>query len=285
MAIKFSCSACGKRLSVQDENAGRRSKCPVCGHEIQVPLLTGLEPHIPSEPIPPSLPPAGMQFTDDGEPADAERGRPFWKDPIVVIGAAVPTLVLSVFFTYLAWPHIRAIRGGAAVRNVAGREAPSQQAAPTEPLPAKPRLLAAKVEQPKAPAPPPKKDTIDKAPSEDPHSSLLLGDEAPVPKAAESSRLATGQEAIAYTNQKDSEDCVAIYVPSLDAEGAYAAVLRPDFDPHKFPQLKAGDRLIIIEDTGDESRSTRQVRVKVENGQLAGRVGDMARKDVRPKPR
>src|SRR5262245_28219071 len=37
MAIRFSCVACGKRLAVKDENAGRRSRCPRCGGEIIVP--------------------------------------------------------------------------------------------------------------------------------------------------------------------------------------------------------------------------------------------------------
>ncbi len=37
MAIRFSCSECGKRLAVKDENAGRRSKCPGCGGALTVP--------------------------------------------------------------------------------------------------------------------------------------------------------------------------------------------------------------------------------------------------------
>jgi hypothetical protein len=31
--------------------------------------------------------------------------RPFWKDPIVVVGAAVPTAILAVFFVYLYFEH------------------------------------------------------------------------------------------------------------------------------------------------------------------------------------
>jgi hypothetical protein len=57
-------------------------------------------PSAPPLPIPPLAPAPAIHV----EPDSQER-RPFWKDPIVVVGAAVPTLVLAVFFGYLAWPH------------------------------------------------------------------------------------------------------------------------------------------------------------------------------------
>lgn len=38
MPIRFSCSACGKKLKVKDEFARRRSKCPECGWTIIVPF-------------------------------------------------------------------------------------------------------------------------------------------------------------------------------------------------------------------------------------------------------
>ena len=36
MAIKVAC-ACGKKLSVKDEHAGRRVKCPSCKKPLQIP--------------------------------------------------------------------------------------------------------------------------------------------------------------------------------------------------------------------------------------------------------
>ena len=52
MAIRFSCSSCGKKLAVKIENAGRRSKCPSCGWGLTVPLET-------------------LQDENDGDPAEA----------------------------------------------------------------------------------------------------------------------------------------------------------------------------------------------------------------------
>jgi len=50
MAIEFSC-ACGKKLSVPDDAAGRRAKCPSCGTVVNVPGT------------PPPPPPAGAPTT------------------------------------------------------------------------------------------------------------------------------------------------------------------------------------------------------------------------------
>jgi DNA-directed RNA polymerase subunit RPC12/RpoP len=38
MAIRFVCARCGKRLEVKDQFGGRRSTCPACGSEIEVPF-------------------------------------------------------------------------------------------------------------------------------------------------------------------------------------------------------------------------------------------------------
>jgi predicted RNA-binding Zn-ribbon protein involved in translation (DUF1610 family) len=54
MAIKFSCGSCGKAFSARDEHAGRKSKCPVCGNEIEVPALAILSPAVPPPLISPS---------------------------------------------------------------------------------------------------------------------------------------------------------------------------------------------------------------------------------------
>lgn len=39
MAIKATCSKCGRELNVKDELAGKKGKCPDCGEVIQVPTL------------------------------------------------------------------------------------------------------------------------------------------------------------------------------------------------------------------------------------------------------
>ena len=37
--IALSCSSCGQRLSIKEEMAGRKGKCPKCGKPVQVPSL------------------------------------------------------------------------------------------------------------------------------------------------------------------------------------------------------------------------------------------------------
>ncbi len=93
MAIKFACPHCGKRFTAKEENAGKRAKCSACGEVTRIPSQSTSEAdHSPTPPpVPPPIP-----------PADGEKRRPFWKDPVVVIGTAVPTLILAVFFTSLA---------------------------------------------------------------------------------------------------------------------------------------------------------------------------------------
>ena len=61
-------------------------------HEVVEPSLATLQTH--------------QDELERQEPTEVSRR--FWKDPVVVIGAAVPTLILAVFFSYLAWPHMRA---------------------------------------------------------------------------------------------------------------------------------------------------------------------------------
>jgi hypothetical protein len=115
MAINFSCASCGKRLKAPDQLAGRRSKCTRCGVNIEVPVETAWE--VDDSPEPPSVPSALLRVVADqelgadelfrGKPLKALKGdktRPFWKDPIMVIGTAVPATILLAFFLYLAWP-------------------------------------------------------------------------------------------------------------------------------------------------------------------------------------
>jgi flagellar basal body-associated protein FliL len=113
MAIKFACKNCGKRFSAQEEHAGRKSKCPVCGHGIEVPWpatpISGAPPPL----VPPVIP---LQATD---PAP---GRPLRKIPVIVIVAAVLALILAVPFAYLAWPHSRSDRSETSTKETSAKK-------------------------------------------------------------------------------------------------------------------------------------------------------------------
>ena len=117
MAIRFACGSCGKRLAAKDEHAGRRTTCSACGWGTVIPFQSTREADDSPEPppVPPGLTRLRTDEDDDepepcraAKPADAERRRPLWKDPVVVIGTAVPMSILLVFFTYLALPRIQA---------------------------------------------------------------------------------------------------------------------------------------------------------------------------------
>jgi hypothetical protein len=109
MSIDFSC-VCGKRYRAEDRHAGKRWICPACNRELFVP--GGAQPPpLPSpvevaassvERAKPARPPEDQQSYELGSQPSREQSRPFWKDPVVVVGAAVPTLILVCFFTYLA---------------------------------------------------------------------------------------------------------------------------------------------------------------------------------------
>ena len=92
MAISFVCK-CGANIKTKDEHAGRASFCPACNAPVLVPdddkpavdwaaLVNKPELEIIVEP--PPLP-----------------RRPFWKDPIVVVGTTIPSVILLGFFGYL----------------------------------------------------------------------------------------------------------------------------------------------------------------------------------------
>jgi hypothetical protein len=88
MPITFSCS-CGKRLSVKDEFAGRRVKCPACGGVCTAPAAEPAFEVIEEVEAPPPVPapraaravatgakPVARTRTDDFEPADDEDEKP-----------------------------------------------------------------------------------------------------------------------------------------------------------------------------------------------------------------
>jgi len=91
---------CGKKFEAKDEYEGRRAICPSCRREFvfQREGIPVFEEVIEPSPIPPD------RADDDAEPEQpqaAGASRPFWKDPIIVIGAAVPSVILAMFFAYL----------------------------------------------------------------------------------------------------------------------------------------------------------------------------------------
>ena len=49
MAIESICAGCGQRLSVADENAGKRARCPACGHIYTIPPASSIGAAPPAE--------------------------------------------------------------------------------------------------------------------------------------------------------------------------------------------------------------------------------------------
>ena len=125
MAIKFACSSCGKRLTAKEEHVGRRSKCPKCGSEIQVPALltweedTKLEqpsspPMVPALPGVASTPMATKPINDGHEPETPKpegaqsRGAGKW----AVRAVAFAGLIASVLVIANTRVYVRARLGG-----------------------------------------------------------------------------------------------------------------------------------------------------------------------------
>ena len=105
MAIEFSCE-CGKRFRARDEYEGRRGICPACHREFVIQRLGPPVFHdADAEQTPQTMPRA----TAEGKPdSGTDPQRSMLKDPVVAVGAAVPALILFVFFGYLAWPKLHA---------------------------------------------------------------------------------------------------------------------------------------------------------------------------------
>jgi hypothetical protein len=110
MSIKVACEACGANRKAKDEASGRRVKCPKCGASLVLPEPNVFVPIVTDDPAPPEspgiyLPIETYELGRDPKPVEETTPKspksPFWKDPILVIGSAVPTLILVVFFGYL----------------------------------------------------------------------------------------------------------------------------------------------------------------------------------------
>lgn len=105
MVIKFACDGCGKKLSVKAGFAGRRSRCPACGDEIEIPPSAAPESEMP----PPIIPPAMRSGADEEPGREADR-RPFWKNPIVVTVTTANLLILASSVSVLLVAFGRPIR-------------------------------------------------------------------------------------------------------------------------------------------------------------------------------
>ena len=95
----FTCE-CGKRFQARGEYAGKRAKCPACKREFLFPVPSAVAPEKPA--VPPLLPTIRTDEEKPTQPESLEFRMPWRKAPIIVIGAAVPSLILGAFVGYLA---------------------------------------------------------------------------------------------------------------------------------------------------------------------------------------
>jgi hypothetical protein len=82
MPIEIRC-VCGTALRVRDQDAGKHATCPACRRDFVIAAKSG-----PSATI-------------EDLPDSAIVGRRWWNDPVIVVGAAIPSAILLAFFGYL----------------------------------------------------------------------------------------------------------------------------------------------------------------------------------------
>lgn len=96
MSIPITCE-CGRTITVPDEAVGRKVRCKACGKVFQVPVFVPLESS------------AQPEVADESD-AEVAPSRPFWRDPVLVIGSAIPVAILVAFFGYLYVQHAHKAR-------------------------------------------------------------------------------------------------------------------------------------------------------------------------------
>ncbi len=74
MTIRFQCPDCDRALSVKDEAAGKKARCPKCSRLVEVPRPAGEPPAEPAPPPEPAAPPDASLEGDSFRPGAAWAG-------------------------------------------------------------------------------------------------------------------------------------------------------------------------------------------------------------------
>jgi len=106
--VKFSCPACGKRLSTQSRHAGRRGRCPRCGHVWRLPQFaeTQLDVQFPeSDPTDSTSHQAFdidlPEITPTSEPVSRRRSSHVQSNKYLVIGLVALLGVSTTIFVFV----------------------------------------------------------------------------------------------------------------------------------------------------------------------------------------
>ncbi len=135
MAIKFSCGSCGKKFAAKDEYAGRRTKCPLCGSQVQIPFQAQvpfqttweadeLLAAVPAPRPPPPLPALGrISIEEEGEKPELWKSKsaktPSHKNWSLMIAVAIVGLGLTGMSAYAFVRFARSSRSLPATTSVA----------------------------------------------------------------------------------------------------------------------------------------------------------------------
>jgi acetyl esterase/lipase len=94
MGIRFTCTDCGKTFDVDDQWAGKRVKCKVCGNVLQIPNLPAAKPRAGPPPLP------RRESVPSFQPPQEEQGIP----PILIklIGGILLVGVIACIWVLLA---------------------------------------------------------------------------------------------------------------------------------------------------------------------------------------
>ena len=105
MHLTVCCPYCGRTGSLPDGYNHSSVKCPGCHNRFTIAEssnpqsgepLSGRQGVVSAPPVESG----GAPPETERQPAPGSR-RPFWKDPVVLIGTSIPTIILIAFFGYL----------------------------------------------------------------------------------------------------------------------------------------------------------------------------------------
>lgn len=105
MHLTVCCPYCGRTGSLPDGYNHSSVKCPGCHNRFTIAESSNPQSGEPLSGRPgvvfaPPVESRGVPPETERQPAAGSR-RPFWKDPVVFIGASIPTIILMTFFGYL----------------------------------------------------------------------------------------------------------------------------------------------------------------------------------------